>query len=110
PQVTVSVPGIKDPNAVESLLVSSGQLQSFDLFRFLDPVSRGPQQYSTAPAGSLYDLLKKVQPKAKADIASGKGVGSWALFDVRHRQLGRVEPQKEQVLQDFNPQNPYPPL
>ena len=109
-QVTVDIPGIKDPAAAESLLVSSGQLQSFDLFQYLDPASRGTQQYSAAPAASLYDLLKKVQPKARADMKSGKGVGSWALFDVRHHQLGKVEPQKSQVLEDFNPQNPFAPL
>jgi SecD/SecF fusion protein len=110
PQVTVDIPGIKDPAAAESLLVSSGQLQSFDLFQYLDPASRGTQQYSAAPASSLYDLLTKVQPKARADIKSGKGVGSWALFDVRHHQLGKIEPQKSQVLEDFNPQNPFAPL
>jgi SecD/SecF fusion protein len=104
-QVTVDIPGIKDPAAAESLLVSSGQLQSFDLFQFLDPASRGAQQYSAAPAASLYDLLKKVQPSIKT-----KGTGSWALFDVRHRQLGKIEPQKSQVLEDYNPQNPFAPL
>src|SRR5690349_645444 len=39
-----------------------------------------------------------------------KGVGSWALFDAQHRQLGKVEPQKSQVLQDYNPQNPVQPM
>ncbi|MDX6520921.1 MAG: SecD/SecF fusion protein, partial [Gaiellales bacterium] len=105
-QVTVDIPGIKDPAAAESLLVSSGQLQSFDLFQFLDPASKGTGgQYTAAPAGSLYALLQKVQPTAKT-----KGVGSWALFDVQHHQLGKIEPQKSQVLQDFNPQNPFAPL
>ncbi|MDX6548874.1 MAG: SecD/SecF fusion protein [Gaiellales bacterium] len=105
-QVTVDIPGIKDPAAAESLLVSSGQLQSFDLFQFLDNASKGAGgQYSAAPAGSLFSLLQKVQPNVKT-----KGVGSWALFDVQHRQLGKIEPQKSQVLQDFNPQNPFAPL
>ncbi len=110
PQVTVDIPGIKDPAAAESLLVSSGQLQSFDLFRFLDPASTGTQQYQAAPSDSLYNLLKKVQPRVKADIKAGKDVGSWALFDARHEQLGKVEPQKSQVLEDYNPQNPVAPL
>ena len=57
------------------------------------------------PSSSLYTLLTKLKPQVQAD-----GVGSWALFDVRHRQLGKVEPQKSQVLQDYNPQNPYAPL
>jgi SecD/SecF fusion protein len=109
-QVTIEVPGIKDPAAAAALLVSSGQLQSFDLYRYLDNASKGSQQYSAVPASSLYDLLTKLKPRVKADIQSGKGVGSWALFDARHRQLGKVEPQKSQVLQDFNPQNPVAPL
>ncbi len=109
-QITIEVPGIKDPAAAAALLVSSGQLQSFDLFRYLDDVSQSSQQYHAAPATSLYDLLVKLKPRVKADIQSGKGVGSWALFDVRHRQLGKVEPQKSQVLQDYNPQNPVAPL
>ncbi len=109
-QVTVDIPGIKDPAAAESLLVSSGQLQSFDLFHYLDPASRGTQQYTAAPTGSLYDLLTKVQSKVRADVTAGKPVGSWALFDARHRQLGQIEPQKSQVLQDYNPQNPFAPL
>jgi SecD/SecF fusion protein len=109
-QITIEVPGIKDPAAAAALLVSSGQLQSFDLFRYLDNVSKGTSQYSAAPSPSLYDLLTKLKPRVQADIKAGKGVGSWALFDVRHRQLGKVEPQKSQVLQDYNPQNPFAPL
>jgi SecD/SecF fusion protein len=109
-QVTIEVPGIKDPAAAAALLVSSGQLQSFDLNRYLDDVSKGSQQYTAVPSSSLYDLLTKLKPRVKADTASGKGVGSWALFDARHRQLGKVEPQKDQVLEDYNPQNPVAPL
>jgi SecD/SecF fusion protein len=109
-QITIEVPGIKDPAGAASLLVSSGQLQSFDLYRFLDDASQGSSQYTAAPASSLYDLLVKLKPRVKADITAHKGVGSWALFDARHRQLGRVEPQKQQVLEDYNPQNPVAPL
>ena len=104
-QITVAVPGIKDPAAAASLLVSSGQLQSFDMFQFLNNASKGTSTYAAAPASSLHDLLKKVQPQVKAN-----GVGSWALFDAQHRQLGKIEPQKQQVLEDFNPQNPVAPL
>src|SRR5436305_3137027 len=109
-QITIEVPGIKDPAAAAALLVSSGQLQSFDLYRYLDSASQGSGQYTAVPATSLYDLLTKLKPRVKADIQSGKGVGSWALFDAQHRQLGKVEPQKSQVLQDYNPQNPVQPM
>ena len=104
-QITVAVPGIKDPAAAASLLVSSGQLQSFDFFKYLDNASKGSSQYAAAPNRSLYDLLTKVQPSVK-----DKGIGSWALFDAKHEQLGKIEPQKQQVLQDYNPQNPVQPL
>src|SRR5512133_2208923 len=87
-QITVAVPGIKDPAAAASLLVSSGQLQSFDFFKYLNNASKGTSQYAAAPTKSLYDLLTKVQPQVK-----DKGVGSWALFDAKHEQLGKIEPQ-----------------
>src|SRR5262249_13828378 len=81
-QVTVAVPGIKDPAAAASLLVSSGQLQSFDFYQYLNNASKGTSQYSAAPSNSLYDLLKKVEPQTRS-----AGVGSWALFDAKHQQL-----------------------
>jgi SecD/SecF fusion protein len=106
-QITVSVPGIKDPAAAASLLVSSGQLQSFDFFKYLDNASKGQGQFTAAPATSLYALLNDPQIKAKV---KADGAGSWALFDAAKNQLGKVEPQKDQVLQDYNPQNPVQPL
>ncbi len=38
-QATVAVPGAKNAQDVERLLVASGQLQSFDLFHFLNQTS-----------------------------------------------------------------------
>ena len=40
-QITIEVPGIKDPAAAAALLVSSGQLQSFDFYQYLNDVSKG---------------------------------------------------------------------
>jgi SecD/SecF fusion protein len=105
-QVTVAVPGIRNPAAAAALLVSSGQLQSFNLFQYLNNASKGTSQYSAVPADSLYTLLTKDSVK---QLAQQKGAGSWALFDKDHKQLGKVEPQKSQVLQDYNPQNPVEP-
>src|SRR6478672_6805473 len=105
-QITIAIPGVRDPAAVASLLVSSGQLQSFDMFKYLNDVSKGTQPYTALPADSLYSLLTKPAIKAQA---KSDGVGSWALFDANHKQLGKVEPQQTQVLQDFNPQNPVKP-
>jgi SecD/SecF fusion protein len=104
-QITVSVPGIKNPAAAAALLVSSGQLQNFDLFKYLDKASQGTSLYSAAPSSSVYDLLTKVQ----SEITPTKPASSWALFDKNHHQLGKVEPEKGQVLQDYNPQNPVQP-
>ena len=105
-QVTVAVPGIRDPAAAASLLVSSGQLQSFNLFKYLNDASKGTGQYTALPADSLYQLLTKDSVK---QLAEQNGAGSWALFDKNQKQLGKVEPQKSQVLQDFDPQNPVAP-
>ena len=105
-QITIAIPGVRDPAAVASLLVSSGQLQSFDMFKYLNNVSKGTQPYTALPADSLYSLLTKPAVKAQA---KSDGVGSWALFDANHKQLGKVEPQQSQVLEDYKPQNPVKP-
>jgi len=105
-QITIAIPGVRDPAAVASLLVSSGQLQSFDMFKYLNDVSKGTQPYSALPADSLYSLLTKPAVKAQA---KSDGVGSWALFDANQKQLGKVEPQQSQVLEDYKPQNPVKP-
>ena len=105
-QITIAIPGVRDPAAVASLLVSSGQLQSFDMFKYLNDVSKGTQPYTALPADSLYSLLTKPAVKAQA---KSDGVGSWALFDANHKQLGKVEPQQSQVLEDYKPQNPVKP-
>src|SRR4051794_27775336 len=105
-QITIAIPGVRDPAAVASLLVSSGQLQSFDMFKYLNDVSKGTQQYTALPADSLYSLLTKPALKAQA---KSDGVGSWALFDANHKQLGKVEPQQSQVLEDYKPENPVKP-
>src|SRR3954454_15461020 len=105
-QITIAIPGVRDPAAVASLLVSSGQLQSFDMFKYLNDVSKGTQAYTALPADSLYSLLTKPAVKAQA---KSDGVGSWALFDANHKQLGKVEPQQSQVLEDYKPQNPVKP-
>jgi len=85
-QITVSVPGIKNPAAAAALLVSSGQLQNFDLFKYLDKASQGTSLYTAAPSSSVYDLLTKVQPQ----ITTKNPATSWALFDKNHHQLGQV--------------------
>jgi SecD/SecF fusion protein len=95
--VTVAVPGIKDPRQAAELLVSSGQLQSFNLFKFLSPVSTAGQ-YQASPSNSLYDLLKKVQPQ----VRSTNDVAGWALFDkTSHKQFGIIEPSQQQVTKDI---------
>ena len=81
-QITIAIPGVRDPAAVASLLVSSGQLQSFDMFKYLNNVSKG----TTALHGAAGRLA--VQP---ADQACGQGPGQ-----VRRRRLVgavRREPQ-----------------
>jgi SecD/SecF fusion protein len=95
--VTVAVPGIKDPQDAAELLVSSGQLQSFDLYKYLNSASSSGQ-FEAVPANSLYDLLNK----AKSQVEDESNVDGWALFDKSTKKhYGFVEPTQEQVLKDL---------
>src|SRR5919108_2704563 len=51
--IDISIPGVKNPNAVANLLVA-GQLQSFDFYDALTPVSRVSQ--TQAKPQSLYAM------------------------------------------------------
>ncbi len=99
-QITVDVPGLTDPLAAEKLLVSSGQLQNFNLFGFLSPVST-QSQYVAKPYASLFDLLTAAKPTIKKGASGKPDVSGWALFDkTTKKQYGAVEPTQHQVLQD----------
>jgi SecD/SecF fusion protein len=96
-QVTVAVPGAKNAQDVERLLVASGQLQSFDLFQFLNQTSTAGRNQAK-PYPSMYDLLKAAQPQVKDET----DVAGWALFDKStKKQYGQIEATKDQVLQDI---------
>jgi SecD/SecF fusion protein len=103
--IDISIPGVKNPNAVANLLVA-GQLQSFDFYDALTPVSRSSQGTNIAqPRSSLYDMLKA----AKGQIPTGSPAG-WALFSTQgshplaraNGTTSRIEPQKAQVLEDIH--------
>jgi SecD/SecF fusion protein len=108
--IDISIPGVKDPNAVANLLVA-GQLQSFNFYDFLTPVSR-VSTYQSRPR-SLYQMLTTAKPLVKA----GQTPAGWALFDAKSHDLvtrggirSRIEPQKNQVLNDLHlPPNTQPP-
>ena len=101
--IDISIPGVKNPNAVANLLVA-GQLQSFDFYKALTPVSTQSTNVAL-PRTSLYDLLHA----AKQQIPTGKPAG-WALFSqTKPHNLARangvtsrVEPEKNQVLEDIH--------
>jgi SecD/SecF fusion protein len=96
-QILVAVPGIRDPKAASELLQSTGELQSFNLFKFLSPVSSAGQ-FDARATDSLWSLLNRARPT----IDRNEDVAGWALFNrENHRQLGRVEPTKAQVLEDI---------
>ena len=95
--MTVAVPGAKNAQDVERLLVASGQLQSFDLFKFLNQTSTAGRNQAK-PYASMYDLLKAAQPQVKDE----SDVAGWALFDKStKKQYGQIEATKDQVLQDI---------
>jgi SecD/SecF fusion protein len=101
--IDISIPGVKNPNAVANLLVA-GQLQSFDFYKALTPVSTQSTNVAL-PRTSLYDLLHA----AKQQIPTGKPAG-WALFSqakphnlIRANGVtSRVEPEQDQVLEDIH--------
>jgi SecD/SecF fusion protein len=101
--IDISIPGVKNPNAVANLLVA-GQLQSFDFYAALTPVSERSTDVAF-PRPSLYSLLKA----AKQQITTGKPAG-WALFAAKaphslvraNGVTSRIEPQQDQVLEDIH--------
>jgi SecD/SecF fusion protein len=99
--IDISIPGVKDPNAVANLLVA-GQLESFNFYQYLTPVSR-TSTYQSNPR-SLYAMLTAAKPELK-----GKTPAGWALFNAKTHNLverggirSRIEPQKNQVLNDVH--------
>jgi SecD/SecF fusion protein len=100
--IDISIPGVKNPNAVANLLVA-GQLQSFDFYKNLTPVSR-ISTYKAKPQ-PLYDMLTA----ARSEIKPGTTPAGWALFNAKTHNLvsrgglrSRIEPQKAQVLNDVH--------
>src|SRR4249919_1026650 len=101
--IDISIPGVKNPNAVANLLVA-GQLQSFDFYKSLTPVSSASLNVA-APSPSLYDMLRA----AKKQIPTGTPAG-WALFAAKAPHslakangiVSRIEPQQKQVLEDIH--------
>ena len=100
--IDISIPGVKDPNAVANLLVA-GQLQAFDFYGTLTPVSR-VSQFQAHPR-SLFAMLTAAQPELKP----GATPAGWALFNAKTHDLisrggirSRIEPQKAQVLNDLH--------
>jgi SecD/SecF fusion protein len=100
--IDISIPGVKDPNAVANLLVA-GQLQAFDLYGTLTPVSQ-VSTYQAKPQ-SLYAMLTAAKPSVKPDSTPA----GWALFNPKTHDLvsrgglrSRIEPQKAQVLNDVH--------
>ncbi|MEP6642347.1 MAG: protein translocase subunit SecD, partial [Gaiellales bacterium] len=86
-------------------------LQSFNFYDFLTPVSRR-STYQANPR-SLYQMLTAAKPLIKA----GQAPSGWALFNAKSHDLvtrggirSRIEPQKNQVLNDLHlPPNTQPP-
>jgi len=100
--IDISIPGVKDPNAVANLLVA-GQLQAFDFYKNLTPVSR-VSDFAAHPR-TLYSMLTAAQPTLKKGVTPA----GWALFSKQTHDLvsrggirSRIEPRKGQVLNDLH--------
>ncbi len=100
--IDISIPGVKNPNAVANLLVA-GQLSSFNFYGSLTPVSR--ISATTARPLPLFDMLTA----AKKQLPSNGPPSGWALFNAKTHNLvsrdgitSRIEPRKSQVLNDIH--------
>ncbi len=95
--IEIQVPGVKNPNAVASLVVSGG-LQSFELYKWLEPISGSSSQYTITTHDSAFTLLRAAR---KAHIRAGTEPVAWGLFDTatksfyKHSQV--LLPQQSQV-------------
>ena len=95
--IDISIPGVKNPNAVANLLVA-GQLQSFDFYDALTPVvsTQEPEHRAAAPVA-----LRHAERRQEADPDGQAGRVGALLAAAPHNLVrangivSRIEPQQE---------------
>ncbi len=92
-QISIQIPGIKNPAQVIEVLGKTAQLELFDLEANLVPPSIGVERFPVAK-DSLYDLLAGQQALIKDGAKT-----TWYLFDGKRKVRAGPVTQKSKLLQ-----------
>jgi SecD/SecF fusion protein len=92
-QISIQIPGIKNPEQVIDILGQTAQLELFDLEANLVPPSIGVQRFPVATE-SLYALLAGQQA-----LVNEKTTQSWYLFDDKRKKVAGPVTKKDTLLQ-----------
>jgi SecD/SecF fusion protein len=92
-QISIQIPGIKNPEQVIGILGQTAQLELFDLEANLVPPSIGVQRVPI-PSESLYALLAGQQA-----LVNERTTQSWYLFDAQKKKVAGPVTKKDTLLQ-----------
>ena len=92
-QISIQIPGIKNPEQVIGILGQTAQLELYDLEANLVPPSIGVQRFPVATE-SLYALLAGQQALVKEQTTE-----SWYLFDDKKKKVAGPVTEKDKLLQ-----------
>jgi SecD/SecF fusion protein len=84
-QISVSLPGVKDPDRVRSIIGSTAKLELYDLQRALTGPSIDATGLNPAPTDKLYDLLASASTQSLARKSDGGG--PYYLFRQKDKKL-----------------------
>ena len=95
-QITIALPGIKDPEAAAKIIGKTAQLELFDLEANLAPPSIDASRFPV-PKSSVYDLLAGQQA-----LAAKGGSDQFYLFDKNKKLVAGPAATKERALRKFD--------
>jgi SecD/SecF fusion protein len=84
-QISVSLPGVKDPDRVRDVIGSTAKLELYDLQTALTGPSIDAQGFNPVPNENLYDLLASAQTQSLA--SRSEGGGPYYLFKQDGKEL-----------------------
>jgi SecD/SecF fusion protein len=93
-QISVSLPGVKDPERVKDIIGSTARLELYDL----ETSATGPSISATGQmvaSSSLYDLLRSASTQSLVERFGGK---QWYAFDADGKLVAGPLPKRETVL------------
>ncbi len=83
-QITIQLPGVKDPAAAARIIGKTAQLELFDLEANLVSPSIDSRTREPIATAKLYDLLAGQQA-----LVAAKGADTWYVFDAKTKKLVR---------------------